>query len=481
MVVNSFVFLFFFAIVLIPYFTILRKWGKGQNAWLLAASYFFYGWADWKMIPVLLVATIVFYFLGNAVKKHIKEGNKKSLSFTTIGIVLGVGLLFYFKYLGFFVAEATKVLTSMGLRAEPMTLKIIMPIGISFFTFKLISYVVEIYRENIEPEKDFVSFATYIAFFPTIMSGPIDKPNSFIPQLKKARNFQVNNLSEGLKRILWGMFMKVSIADHIAIWTAAIFGNYQHHNATSIIVATFLYTIQLYADFAGYSEMAIGVAKIMGIKVTENFNRPFFSQNLADFWRRWHISLMVWLRENIYFPLGGSRCSNAKYIRNVFAVWIVSGLWHGANWTFVVWGLFHGVFMVITWLVKPHRQRLEEKYPIKDNEFYKWTRRCVTFILVVLGFMLFPIAAIGDVQGIYHQVTLGFGPIFESGFASIKHFALPALAVVLFREWVAEYGKNIHFYHSKYTIVKILSIALTIAFIMYAGELEGTSFIYFQF
>lgn len=264
-----------------------------------------------------------------------------------VGVVLGAGLLLYFKYMNFFMEQFAALFRLMGLHTNWSTFNIIVPIGISFFTFKLIAYVVEVYKGNMEPCRDFVTFAAYIAFFPTIMSGPIDSPKMFIPQLEKPRWWNNEMVLEGLKRVLWGMFLKMCIADKISPYTDSVFNNYYHHSGITIILASVLYTFQIYTDFCGYSEMAIGVSQVMGIKVTENFLRPYFVTNMGDFWRRWHMSLMNWFRDYIYIPLGGSRCSKARMYWNTMVVFMVSGLWHGANWTFIIWGAYHGVLVCL--------------------------------------------------------------------------------------------------------------------------------------
>ena len=299
MVVNSINFWLFFLVFLIPYFTLFRNLTKVQNTWLLIASYVFYGLADWKMLPLLAIVTGLYYVLGIVIAKNNMAKPKRASWLTTLGVVIGVGVLLYFKYFGFFITEFERLFNAIGIHANVGTFNIIMPIGISFFTFKLMSYPIEVHRENIMPSQDFVQFAAYIAFFPTILSGPIDKPNTFLPQMAKSRNFQEDDFSEGVKRVIWGMFLKMCIADRLSPWTDAILNNYSHHNATSICVAAVLYMIQMYADFSGYSDMAIGVARMMGFRVTENFNRPFFAQNTSEYWRRWHISLTSWITNYI--------------------------------------------------------------------------------------------------------------------------------------------------------------------------------------
>jgi len=410
--------------------------------------------------------------------------DKKSLHFTRYtlltpktlvvwGVVLGAGMLLYFKYLNFFIEQFAALFGLFGLKTNYSSFNIIVPIGISFFTFKLIAYIVEVYKGNMEPCKDFVTFATYIAFFPTIMSGPIDAPKLLIPQMAKARSWQNDQVAEGLKRVLWGMFMKMCIADKVSGYTDAVFNNAYHHNATSIIAASVLYTFQIYADFSGYSEMAIGTSQIMGFRVTENFMRPYFSQNVGDFWRRWHASLMNWFRDYIYFPLGGSRCSKARMYWNTMVVFMVSGLWHGANWTFIFWGAYHGLLVCFYKLTKKKTPSLNRE----GRGGSKYLNILIVFILVTIGWQVFRCNSFGQFVGLWERMFTGFGPIFKSwalmGFIPI--------GILMFKEMKDEEGWDIHLLHSKKLWVQIVSFALIAVFILYFGELEGGSFIYFQF
>ena len=503
MLVNSIIFWLFFAVFLLPYFTLMRGSNKIQNLWLLAASYVFYGYADWRMAVLLLAATIIFFSLSLALKSPTptlprREGDSDGAkrhrkTLVILGIILGVGMLLYFKYLNFFIEQFAALFGLFGLRTNYSSFNIIVPIGISFFTFKLIAYIVEVYKGNMEPCKDFVTFATYIAFFPTIMSGPIDAPKLLIPQMSNARIWQNDQVAEGLKRVLWGMFMKMCIADKVSGYTDAVFNNAYHHNATSIIAASVLYTFQIYADFSGYSEMAIGTSQIMGFRVTENFMRPYFSQNVGDFWRRWHASLMNWFRDYIYFPLGGSRCSKAKMYWNTMVVFMVSGLWHGANWTFIFWGAYHGLLVCAYKLTKKkthpgppclgretntaESKNKKSSLSREDLGGSKYLNILIVFILVTIGWQVFRCNSFGQFVGLWERMFTGFGPIFKSwalmGFIPI--------AILMFKEMKDEEGWNIHLLHSKKLWVQIVSFALIAVFIFYFGELEGGSFIYFQF
>ena len=483
MVVNSINFWLFFTATLLPYFILYKTGSKWQNVWLLIASYFFYGWADWRMLPLLAVTTLVFYGLGIAIGKNVETNPKKASRFKTLGIIIGLGVLVYFKYLGFMVDQFATLFRSWGLNVGESTFSIVMPIGISFFTFKLMSYVMEVNLGNMVPEKDIVKFGTYVAFFPTILSGPIDRPNKFMPQLDGVRKINADNLSEGLKRILWGMFLKMCIADRIAPWTDAVFNNYAHHNATSIIIASILYLIQMYADFSGYSDMAIGVARVMGLRVTENFNRPFFALNVAEYWRRWHMSLTEWITDYVFKPLTVSFRDWGKwglYLATIINL-VLIGVWHGANWTYALFGLYHGLLLVLFTATDKRRKKFEKKHQLKNNELYKWSNRFLTFVLFAIGAVLFRASSVEAFWGTLAQIPKGFGMFFTEGFIEILVFSVPAIFLLYSKEWLAEYNKDIHFIHSKRTVVEVVSIVLMIAYIIYAGELEGSSFIYFQF
>ena len=456
MLINSLVFLLFFIVFLIPYF-LLKGRGALQNLWLLAGSYFFYGWADWRMVPLLFVATSVFYFLGKRIEKNEDKGlsNKQLL---LLGIFLGVGTLLYFKYTNF-------LLGPFGVHVN-----ILVPIGISFFTFKLIAYIVEVKKGNISAEHDFIRFAAYIAFFPTIIDGP----KEFLPQLKRVHVWNNSNVLEGSKRILWGLFLKMCIADKISPYTDSVFNNYYHHSGVTIILASVLYTFQIYADFCGYSEMAIGVGRMMGIKVTENFSRPLFATNPGDFWRRWHMSLMAFFREYIYFPLGGSRCSQVKILRNTMITFLVSGLWHGANWTFIIWGGYHGLLVYGYRKIKPFLPNQSNSRLL--NNARKYLSILLLFVLCTIGWMVFRCDTFQQFFGMLERFSAPGGLFFSWALTAI----IP-ICIMLFKELKDEEGWNIHLLHSKNWILQAVSIALLIVYVFYTGELNGAQFIYFQF
>lgn len=336
---------------------------------------------------------------------------------------------------------------------------------------------------TMEASKDPISFALFVAFFPTLMAGPIDRAQQFLPQLERNRLFTYDNAAEGARRILWGMFMKMCIADRVCPYVDAVFNNYEHHSAITIVIASFFYFIQAYTDFCGYSNMAIGVGQIMGLKVRENFNRPYMATNLAELWRRFHISLTTWITDYIFMPL------NVKF-RNM-GVWglylatlinmVVVGSWHGANWTYVVFGIYHGILMSIMSAVEKPRKRFERKHKLKDKWYWIWPRRLFAWFLFWFGTTIFRANSVSDFFGMMGKFGDGMGSVFTNSLPPILMVAIPSFVILMFKEWKDENGYNIHLLHSEKPIVRYITFALLIAFILYLGELNGGSFIYFQF
>ena len=403
-------FLLFFVVVFFSYWILQKKGTKIQNAFLLVASYFFYGYANWKMLPLIVIPTIVFYFLGIGI--GMSKTEKCASWLTVLGVVMGVVMLLYFKYLGFFISSFSSLFESMGLHTNWHAFNIIMPLGISYFSFKLISYVVEIHRDEIEPTLNFVDFATYIAFFPCIVSGPIDRPQ-FISQLEHERKFNYGQAVDGMRQILWGLFKKIVVADSCAIFVDMVFSTYTDQSGSSLLLAAIFYTFQVYADFSGYSDMAIGVGKLLGFNITRNFNYPFFAMNVADFWRRWHISLTSWMTDYVFMPLN-FRFRDWGRMGMILAIvinMVLVGMWHGANWTFAVYGLYHGL-LFIPLVVSG---AFMKKAKIETNRFglpvaRDAGRMLLTFMLIVVGMIIFRVDSIRQ-AGEYFQGMMQFGTL----------------------------------------------------------------------
>lgn len=483
MVVNSLNFLLFFVVVFIVYYLpVSRKLLKFQNLWLFLTSYFFYGFADWKMILLLLGATSVFYGLGWWLKKEMNQQNKVAASrITTLGVILGIGILLYFKYLNFFADSFAQLLRAIGLNVSWTTLNIVLPIGVSFFTFKLISYVIEIHREHIEPCENFIDFGTYIAFFPTILSGPIDRPNSFLPQLGGARIFKYDLAVDGCRQILWGMFTKMCIADNLATVTDSAWATYTEQSGSTLLVVALLYFVQMYADFDGYSNMAIGVSKILGFNITRNFNHPLLARNTAEYWRRWHMSLTSWITDYIFMPLNIAFRERGS-LGVIFACIInlvVIGLWHGANWTYGVFGLYHGLLFIPLVYLGSFGKKKKLKPGIYGlpqlNDFFKML---FTFLLVSFGLILFRAPDV--------SCALSFiGIVLSSSLISAPSLLLPKIIILsipllILCEWLFRDKEHpLQDVHMRMPIRWSLYLILIIVILYFKGE--QTAFIYTQF
>ena len=353
MLFNSFEFLAFLPIVFCCYWFVFKplRW---QNVFVVLASYIFYGWWDWRFLLLIAFTTLCSYASGRMMEKG---GKRMRKAVCAANVVVNLGVLGVFKYYNFFAASLMGLFASMGVHLDWVTINLVLPIGISFYTFQAISYTIDLYREKIGCCKDIVAFFAFVSFFPQLVAGPIEKASNLLPQFQQPRRFDYGQAVDGMRQMLWGFFKKLVVADGCATVVNPIFANPSGYDGMELLYGAVLFTFQVYGDFSGYSDIAIGCAKLFGIRLMRNFNVPYFSRNMSEFWRRWHISLMSWLRDYVYFPLGGSRCSKAKTIRNVIIVLLVSGLWHGAAWHFVAWGLYHGLLLAALILIGSTRYR----------------------------------------------------------------------------------------------------------------------------
>lgn len=437
MIFNSFSFLIFFVVIFFFYYIPLKEKTKAQNLLLLFASYFFYGFADWSMIPLLLVSTTIFYFLGIAIQGNTK---KKSSLFTKLGVLLGIGLLLYFKYLNFFIESFTELSNAIGLNVNSSTFNIIIPLGISFFTFRLVSYVIEVHRGKIEATRDFVSLATYVSFFPTILSGPIDRPNSFIPQLQSKRSFDYGLVVDGCRQLLWGLFQKLVIADNLAGIVNSVWGDLPNQSGSTLLIMAILYSFQLYTDFSGYSHMAIGVGKILGFRITKNFNNPYFSRNVSEFWRNWHISLTSWLTDYIFIPLNIKfrNLGNLGIMLAIIINMVIVGLWHGANWTYVFFGLYHGLLfipLILSGSIFKKKKLKVNRFGLPSlNDFFKIIG---TFLLWTFGLIMFKAESINTALAYLSEIlspSLISFPVFLDTFKLLISIGFVSIFVLI--EWL---------------------------------------------
>lgn len=488
MVVNSISFLLFFIVVFgVYYATPIAKNVRYQNLWVLLTSYFLYGYTDIKTLPILITATIVFYLIGKWLKNTIDNDNHKQAScITTIGVCLGIGVLLYFKYFNFFAESVKELLNAVGFHVSWSALHIILPIGVSFFTFKFISYIIEIHRERIEPCRDFVDFAAYIAFFPTILSGPIDRPGTFLPQLYRSRLFNYDLAMDGFRQILWGMFTKMCIADVMSASIDMVWNNLEAQNGSTILLATLLYPIQMYADFDGYSNMAIGTGKILGFHITRNFNHPFLARNIAEYWRSWHISLTSWLTDYVFSPLNIAFRNYQSYgiALAIIINFILIGFWHGASWSFGLFGLYHGLLylpLIFSGSFGKNKKLRPNSYGLpKLSDFYKMV---TTFILVAFGLILFRADSVEHAMAYMdHIFTLS---LFSAPAYPIGISTLIIIFVLLALEWYQrdkEFPLQMKptFLVNKKWLPYVLDFII-IAVIVSYGNFEGSQFIYFQF
>lgn len=348
MIFNSLEFILFFIITFSLYWAVFRKNARWQNLFIILASYVFYGWLDWRFLLLIAFTTISTFVIGAAIDKQLTNGGrrKKARWLSTLNICVNVGILLVFKYFNFFIDSFVDAFSLFGYHIHATPLKLILPIGISFYTFQALTYSIDIYQQKIKPTKDFVSFVAFVSFFPQLLAGPIGRASKLISQFEQKRTFDYNEAVDSVRQMLWGFFKKVAVADTCAIYVNKVFSDYSNQPSLALIIGAVLFTIQIYADFSGYSDIAIGVGRLFGIKLMRNFNVPYFSRNVAEFWHRWHISLTSWFTEYIYIPLGGNRVPKWKVVFNTIVVFLVSGLWHGANWTFVVWGAYHALLFI---------------------------------------------------------------------------------------------------------------------------------------
>lgn len=474
MIIYSFKYIVSFFVLFWVYWILCRN-KNNQNWLLLIVSFIFYGLWDWRCLCLLFATSIVAYVAGLFIRKLPESGNKylgkSSRYWVSCGaIVFSLAILGYFKYTNFFL-HTFNDLTGWGGRK---TLDIILPVGISFYTFSAISYVVDCYQKKIEPTTDLAAGLLYTSFFPAILSGPIHKATEQLPQYLKKREFDYGLIIYGFKDFVWGAFMKLCVADRLGMYVDAIYANIPNHSGSTLFLTSICYTLQIYADFAGYSLMAIGCGKMLGIRLQNNFNLPYFSKTITEFWSRWHISLTSWFKNYVYFPLGGNRVSKGRWIFNIMAVFLLSGLWHGAAYTFILWGAIHGVAQVVEKLAYGSRlKQLENGFT-----FLNVLRIVFTFAIVNFAWIFFRIPNIHDVFTVIGKIFTESGSVFVEPTLLL---AMISLIILIVKDGVEKFGGKLELFNSKYPIVRYLSVACLISYIMLMGVLDGNQFIYFQF
>ncbi|MBN1646307.1 MBOAT family protein [Candidatus Woesearchaeota archaeon] len=481
MLFNSIQFLIFFPIVVLVYFLLPHRF---RWILLLISSYYFY--MSWKAeyIILIIISTLVDYTAGLQIHKSKSHSRKKY--FLLLSILTNLGLLFAFKYFNFFSDSLRALLSSLSIQLNPMTLKVLLPVGISFYTFQTLSYTIDVYRGKIKPEKHLGIFAVYVSFFPQLVAGPIERAKNLLPQFYKKYYFDYKRTTDGIKLMLWGFFKKVVIADRLAYFVNLAYSNPGDYTGLTLLLATVFFAFQIYCDFSGYSDIAIGAAQIMGYSLMDNFKRPYFSKSISEFWKRWHISLSTWFRDYLYIPIGGNRVSIPRWYLNLLIVFVVSGLWHGANWTFVVWGGLHGFYMLYEVATQKLRDRIARGLRLDK---VVWLRQglqmLVVFILVNIGWIFFRANSLSDaihiLQVIFTETSFNFTEL--NLFISAGELLL-CIALIGFMEFVhviQEHRSIRHFMSDKPLLLRWSVYALLIMMILLLGVFNQTEFIYFQF
>lgn len=475
MLFNSFSFLLFFPVATLLYYLIPHKL---RWEYLLLVSYGFYMNWNPSYALLLLCVTIVSYIISISINRSQARKKKRIL---TIGIIFSILPLVIFKYLNFINDSVFTILNDIGVRIEIPKFNLLLPVGISFFTFKAISYMVDVYKGKTMVEKNLGIYALYIAFFVDLAAGPIDRAEKLIPQLKAKHSFVPENVVKGLRMMLWGYFMKVMIADRITLYVDPIFNNLNNHSGLSVLVAAILFSIQIYCDFGGYSFIAIGCGKVMGFDLMMNFERPYMATCVTDFWRRWHISLSTWFRDYVYIPLGGNRCSKGRHIFNLLVTFTVSGLWHGANWTFVIWGFLNGLFQVIGKEMKNLKTNTRRFFKLSENsQIAYWWNITVTFVLMTVAWTFFKANSVEDA---FKAVSMMFKPIGHLYLPQISLlvYIIIGCTILFFCDIIQEKKGKHPMLENKYIGIRFLSYIFLTIMILAVGVFDGGQFIYFQF
>ena len=479
MLFNSIEFAIFLPIVFVLYWWVFARNLKLQNLFVVVVSYVFYGWWDWRFLLLIAFTSLCSWGSGLLIDKY-KNEQAKAKFISVLNVVLNLLILGIFKYYDFFVSSFADLF--LNGKKDGLLLNIILPVGISFYTFQALSYSIDVYRGKMKPVKDIVQFFAFVSFFPQLVAGPIERATNLLPQFGKPRKFDYDMGVDGLRQILWGLFKKMVVADNCAIYVDKVFSDYALQNGSTLVLGIVLFAVQLYCDFSGYSEIAVGTAKLFGIRLMRNFNNPYFATSFADYWKRNHISLTTWFMDYVYYPMIGSSDRLVYWNFCMIVTFLLSGLWHGAGWTFVLWGLYQGVFIVISINSAKGRKRFEKKHGLKGNKPYEWGLRLVTFMIVCVGLILFRAENLS-------QAWSYFCGIFRNGFFSIpwldtRHYYIPVvacIAILFVTEWLQRDKEHaLDLSNVKSHVVKFGVYYLLIAALFLLGG-HAESFIYFQF
>ena len=477
MLFNSIEFAIFLPIVFLLYWFVFNRNLKLQNLFVVLVSYIFYGWWDWRFLFLIALTSACSFAAGLLIEKC-REDPRKAKTVSVINIVINLLILGVFKYYDFFATAFADAF--LGGKTDGLLLHLILPVGISFYTFQALSYSIDVYKGKFEPTKDIVQFFAFVSFFPQLVAGPIERATNLLPQFGKSRSFDYETGVDGMRQILWGLFKKMVVADNCAIYVDKVFSTYQTQSGSTLLLAAVFFAFQIYGDFSGYSDIAIGTAKLFGIKLMRNFNVPYFSRDIAEFWRRWHISLTTWFRDYVYIPLGGSRCSKAKIVRNTFVIFLLSGFWHGANWTFIAWGAYHALLFLPLILMGKNRKYRDT---VAENRLLpnlrEFGQMLLTFLLVVIGWIIFRADSIGQAGDFMRSICTSslFTRPDSSG---VSGFSV-AICIMFVVEWLQRF--KMHAFDLSGIKIGIIRYAfyLITVFLIFALGGHSENFIYFQF
>jgi len=480
MLFNSIEFILFLPVVFFLYWFLSHKRNM-QNFLVVIASYLFYGWWDWRFLILIVITSFCSFISGVLLQVYENNVSRRRVVSAT-NIILNLGILGLFKYFNFFTDNLQLLFESIGYQLDFVTIDVILPVGISFYTFQALSYTIDVYRKRIQPTCNIIEFFAYISFFPQLVAGPIERATNLLPQFQKSRDFNYQKAVDGLRQMLWGFLKKIVVADNCAFIVNKYWDFYPDFSGISLVALAILFTFQIYCDFSGYSDIAIGCARLFGINLMRNFDFPYFSRSIPEFWRKWHISLMTWFRDYVYFPLGGSRCSKWKTIRNVFIVWSISGLWHGANWTFVCWGLYHASILAVYNMIGINTKYKSivacGRYLPNLMEFFQIA---LTFSFVVIGWVIFRAE---DISQAYEFILRMFSTLFESRHIGFEKSAIYVAIIMFFVEWLQR-DKQHALQFSNFTPLNLrpvrwfIYVLLAVLIVCFRGHSQ--TFIYFQF
>lgn len=493
MLFNSPAFLVFLPLAFAAYW-VMNRWVRqcrgvwAQNLLLLVASYVFYGWWDVRFLSLIALSTWVDYFVGLRIQwaneREVppdappEARSRSAKHWLAVSLVFNLGMLAYFKYANFFIENWIEAWGQLGVDLHASTLQVVLPVGISFYTFQTMSHSIDVYRRQLQPTRDFVEFAAFVSFFPQLVAGPIERASALLPQIQRPRRFDYGQTVSGLRLILWGMFKKVVVADTCAIYVNDIFANYTDYSGPTLILGAIFFAFQIYGDFSGYSDIAIGTARLFGIQLMTNFRTPYFSRDIAEFWRRWHISLSTWFRDYLYIPLGGSRVGKAKAVRNTFIIFLVSGLWHGANWTFVAWGGIHALLFLPLLLRgnnRRHTQDLTGWPSLRALVGMAWT-----FAAVTLAWVFFRADSVSTANDYIYRLLTNYEFRFGFGFEALLSTCL-FIVICCSIDWIQSKQMSNRLFERINPVIRVILYAICTMLILLEGQTIGGDFIYFQF